>query len=219
MKRFSQRIDLRSRSAMTAYLRNHFRYYTANSWNGADSYACNLKITHLGLESTVVDKLFDILETQEFIDAQEQLMLEFGTDHANRWQARMNGRSGGYLVLYQSKCVPSGYKSFCTHCGQRNYKGVSESGYICGRCGSPSRKDFVKPPMNINIFPGRGTDGDEDYEDWSLEQLRERVRLVQDLDELADRMVDAALHFVKNYSVEEEEYFIPQTRKVLVPCC
>ena len=46
---------------MTQYLTTHFRYPTLNSWNRSTSYACNLKITHLGLSPEVVDKLFDMI--------------------------------------------------------------------------------------------------------------------------------------------------------------
>ena len=73
MKRFYMPVDLRSRTAMTEYLQNHFRYPTMNSWNRSESYACNLKITHLGLTSEIVDKLFDMIETQEFFSAQRKL--------------------------------------------------------------------------------------------------------------------------------------------------
>ena len=71
--------------------------------------------------------------------------------------------------------------------------------------------------MNISIFPGRGTDEDEDFADWEIEDIRERVRLVQELDLLADSIVNYALECVHNYTVEDEEIFIPQTHKVLVP--
>ena len=46
---------------MAQYLTTHFRYPTLNSWNRSTSYACNLKITHLGLSPEVVDKLFDMI--------------------------------------------------------------------------------------------------------------------------------------------------------------
>ena len=49
-----------------------------------------------------------------------------------------------------------------------------------------------------------------------MDELRERVRLVQELDQLADAMVDRAVWLANNYTVEEEEYFEPRTRKVLV---
>ena len=34
---------------------------------------------------------------------------------------------------------------------------------------------------------------------------------------LADSIVDYALECVRNFTVEDEEYFVPQTHKVLVP--
>ena len=46
---------------------------------------------------------------------------------------------------------------------------------------------------------------DEDYEDWSIQDLRDRVRLVQELDALADEMVQQAVQMAMDYSVEEVE--------------
>ena len=60
---------------------------------------------------------------------------------------------------------------------------------------------------------------DEDYEDWSIQDLRDRVRLVQDLDALADEMVHQAVQMAMDYSVEQVEILVPQTRVVLVPNC
>lgn len=67
MRTFYEPVDLRSRKEMTEYLKNHFRYYTMNSWNLADSYACNLKIPRLGLNSEVENKLYELLEIQDFL--------------------------------------------------------------------------------------------------------------------------------------------------------
>lgn len=47
-------------------------------------------------------------------------------------------------------------------------------------------------------------------------ELRERVKLVQELDQLADRMVESAVQLAKRSQVVEEMVFIPQTRKVLI---
>ena len=216
MRRFYQNVDLRSRAAMTEFLEKHFRYPTMNSWNRSTSYACNLKIHKLQLEHEVENKLYEMIEVQEFFDALRPLMDEFGTAHNYRWQVGMNGRSGGYLVLYQGEVKPSGYKSYCTHCGQHNYKEATDTDNICGVCGQPARVNYPKPPMQVTVFPGRGTDDDEDFEDWGMEQLRDRVRLVQELDRLADAIVQEAVRIANNYTVEEEEYLVPRTRKVLV---
>ena len=57
---------------------------------------------------------------------------------------------------------------------------------------------------------------DEDFSEWSLEDLRDRVRLVQDFDRLADEMVTQAIQFAKNHEIEEVEVCVPQTQRVLV---
>ena len=131
----------------------------------------------------------------------------------------MNGRSGGYLVLYEGGIKPTGHRSYCRSCYQRNFKSVTESGNVCGKCGRPDRVDFIKPPMQAYTYPGKGVDMDEDYEDWSIQDLRDRVRLVQDLDALADEMVRQAIQMAKNYSVVEVEISVPKTRKMLVASC
>ena len=67
MRKFSQSVDLRSRSDMIQYLKNHFRYNTMNSWNAATSYACNLKIHKLGLCHEIENKFYDMLQIQDFL--------------------------------------------------------------------------------------------------------------------------------------------------------
>ena len=117
MKKFYTPVDLRSRADMTAYLENHFRYPTMNSWNQATSYACNLKVDRLGLSAGIVEKLLDMLDTSEFQETMQDLRTRCGMEHDYLWQVGMNGRSGGYLVLYQGRQKPSGYRSYCRECG------------------------------------------------------------------------------------------------------
>lgn len=216
MRKFSQSVDLRSRQEMTDFLRNHFRYSTMNSWNRATSYACNLKIHRLGLESEIESKLYDMLDTQEFLFMRQDTLDLFNEVHDYRWQAAFNGKSGGYLVLYQGELRPTEHLSYCTCCGQRNFQSVHDTGNVCGACGEPARVDFSTPPKQPVTFPGRGTDMDDDFEEWSLSELRDRVTLVQELDSLADDLVSQAIHMANEYDVVEEEYYVPQTRRVLV---
>lgn len=216
MRIFSESVDLRSRKAMTDYLRNHFRYSTMNSWNQATSYACNLKIHRLGLEAEIESKLYDMLGTQEFYDLRAETVRLFDQAHDFRWQAGFNGRSGGYLVLYQGELRSTGYLSYCTCCGQRNYRSVCDTGNVCGACGRSSRVDYHTPPKEPVAFPGRGLDMDDDYEDWSMSELRDRVKLVQELDRLADDLVSQAICLANEYDVVEETYYVPQTHRVLV---
>lgn len=57
---------------------------------------------------------------------------------------------------------------------------------------------------------------DEDYDEWPIQALRDRVRLVQDFDRLADDLVAQAVQFAQNYEIEEVEVCVPQTQRVLV---
>lgn len=132
---FYQPVNKRSKAAMRAFLTQHFRYFTGNSWNASSSYACNMKLYHLGLPRELEDKLWDMLEVEEFYDPINQLRNQFAEEHDYQWQAAFNGRSGGYLVLYQGGRKPTGHKSYCTCCGQRNFTSVAETNNVCGRCG------------------------------------------------------------------------------------
>lgn len=60
------------------------------------------------------------------------------------------------------------------------------------------------------------TDMGEDYGDWSMEELRERVKLVQEFDQLTDDIVREAAYIAENFSVEEETVYKPEKKKVLV---
>ena len=212
---FSRRVDKRSRAEMTAYLSGHFRYNTMNSWNRSTSYACNMKLYKLGLDRGTEDKLWDMIQVPEFYERLNERIEDFNRQHHYLWQAGWNGRSGGYLVLYQGGTKPSGYRSYCTKCGQKNYTSVAETGNWCGVCNEEARVDYIKPPMQIFSFPGRDVDMDEDFEDWSLYELQQRTELVQEFDRLADDIVAEALYIAQNHSVEERTVYMPTTELVL----
>lgn len=212
---FSKRVDKRSRAEMTAYLSGHFRYNTMNSWNRSTSYACNMKLYKLGLDRGTEDKLWDMIQVPEFYERLNERIEDFNRQHNYLWQAGWNGRSGGYLVLYQGGTKPSGYRSYCTKCGQKNYTSIAETGNWCGVCNEEARVDYIKPPMQIFSFPGRDVDMDEDFEDWSLYELQQRTELVQEFDRLADDIVAEALYIAQNHSVEERTVYMPTTELVL----
>lgn len=211
-KTFSVSVDKRSRKAMEAYLSGHFRYYTMNSWNRSTSYACNMKLYRLGLEEETMNTLYDMIQVPEFYDKLSTLIQDFNMAHDYQWQAGWNGRSGGYLVLYQGEKTPSKYRSFCRKCGQKNFKSVAETDIQCGVCGRKARVDFITPPMNISTFPGRGTDQDEEFGEWSKEELRQRTTLVQEFDRLADAIVSEAVYMAHTYKVVEETEYMPVSR-------
>lgn len=218
MKQFFKQVDLRSRQAMIDFLENHFRYNTMNSWNRSTSYANNVKIYNLGLPDVIANKAYEIMDTDELWFEINNEIREWNNTHQHRWQAGFNGRSGGYLVLYNGGSKKSKYKSYCTRCGQRNFKTVEETkGNSCGRCGQLSRIDYKEghEPKEIFTYPGKGVDMEEDFNDWPMYELRERVKLVQSFDRLCDRLLDILVNFCVNCEVEEEEVLVPTKRKTL----
>jgi len=108
MKTFLKKVDTRSRKAMADYLSGHFRYHTANSWNGSTSYAHDMKIYNLGLTSEIQGKLYEFMECEDFYRLIDGCIADFGQRHGYKWQAGFNGRQGGYLVLYQGDKYESG---------------------------------------------------------------------------------------------------------------
>jgi len=91
----------RTRKAMIKYLAGHGRYHTMNSWNNSTSYACCVKVDRLGLDHELVMTALEMLEVHEAFDDFRDALLEFDERHNHCWQIGTNGRSGGYLVLYQ----------------------------------------------------------------------------------------------------------------------
>lgn len=100
---YSWKIDMRSRNAMTEFLEKHFRYYTMNSWNGSTSYANCVKYHKLNLSKEQQDKFFEMLD-MEYNDFYEIYVPDLIADfkHETGYDAGFNGRSGGYLVMYDT---------------------------------------------------------------------------------------------------------------------
>lgn len=120
---FQKKIDRRSRTAMVAFLTGHFRYDTMRSWNRTSSYAHSIKLHRLGLTSKQSDNAFEMLYT-DFWDEIREPIDDFTVSQDSRYTIGVNGRSGGYLVLYESRRELTGHLSYCPTCGQRNFTKV-----------------------------------------------------------------------------------------------
>jgi hypothetical protein len=267
---FSKQVDMRSRTAMIAFLTEHFRYDTMSSWNNLTSYANKVKLWDLGLTQSQMDKAFEVLQT-EYWDEISAPIEEFRFSQNNCYTIRSNGRSGGYLVLYRCHMETLSYKSFCRACGQQNYalvqteapegispamwdvlKGIKPSWDFdtyqnnpafqeleisgpekmkmlrtfiegrknftldnrCGRCGSHSRVNYQKPPQTLRIETG-GIDQEKDFEEWTMDELRERVRLVQAFDQACDEVRENFIELLEDSEVIEETIMVPKVRKIL----
>ena len=216
MKTFYRKVDMRNREAMTAFLDGHFRYDTMNSWNRATSYANCVKIHRLELTREQMDKAWGMLDMTEVYDGMHDIMQEWSAERDWRWQVGFNGRSGGYLVLYQGSMDYKNAKTAqCDTCGKLTWH---KENVPCTTQGCPGTLTVLeKARPQIVTYPGRGLDQSEDFGEWSMDQLRERVKLVQEFDELCDTVVAKFLHYCNAYTIIEKDIMVPKTVKVLEP--
>lgn len=179
--KFTTKVDTRSRKAMANFLTNHFRYYTMNSWNVSMSWANNVKIYKLGLPTEIENKLYDMLDV-EYWDSDLRLFIDDlirDFEMKTGYTAGFNGRSDGYLVLYDTDIV---------------------NGKL--QCHNRSVDDYT-------------FDEYMDKDEFDMQDLRNKVKLVQEFDELCNRIIDECIYFAENYEVVEEKYTVTKTRKVL----
>jgi hypothetical protein len=216
---FYKQVKPQKQGEMIAFLKKHPRYNTMNSWNRSTSHANCIKLHTLEKPADIEEAIWwELFTLPEWGTIVSDLIEDFGRAHNWQWQAGTNGRSGGYLVLYQGGIQPSGYLSYCTHCGQKNYQSVAEGQKgICGRCEAKARVNFKTPDMQIFTWPGKSVDQGEDFRDWSLSQLQDRVKLVQEFDQLCDSIVSEYQSTCRNYRIAEEQILVPKTIKILEP--
>ena len=90
---------------MIEFLKNHERYWTMNSWNGSSSYANNVKIYNLGMDHDLEMKAYDLLAEEGFNDlltSDYEFLIERFEEETG-YTIGFNGRSSGYLVLYDKE--------------------------------------------------------------------------------------------------------------------
>jgi hypothetical protein len=214
VKKFYQEVNKSSKKEMVFFLANHFRYNTMNSWNALSSYANCVKINRV-IPNKLMNKAYELLNLEDSFFDINDLIDDFGINHDYKYQAGFNGSSRGYVVMYEGERKLSEHKSICTNCGQRNFKTVEETGNCkCGKCGEEKRINKVM--YEVHNYPGRSIDQNEDFSEWSIDSLKERVELVQDFDMLCDDIVASFINLCENYNIEEETILVPKKVKKLV---
>ncbi len=212
---FEKKIDGRSKEALAVFLEGHFRYNTMNSWNGNSSYANCVKVDRLGLRGTSLDKAFDILGSEDFWDEIRFPIREFERNWYGSYTIGSNGRSSGYLVLYEAEVHNPGYRSTCSRCGQLNYQEAVQ-GAVCGVCKAPR----VNLKKELQWVRAKASSIDhkmskEDYLDMSHAWLKDRTELVRSFDAACDQVREAFIHLIDDFMVVEETVMVPQKVKRL----
>ena len=93
-------VDITNDKQMFNFLKNHFEYWTVNSWNRLESIANNVKIYNLELDGDPYVALA-ALQKDDYFDV-NSMIEDWEYEHPN-YKVGFNGRSGGYLVLYNDK--------------------------------------------------------------------------------------------------------------------
>lgn len=208
-KKFYQTVG-KSKKAMIEFLTNHYRYNTMNSWNRSTSYAHNVKVRNV-IPSELQDKVYELMDCEGFYDDLNWILEDFAMEHGHRWKVGFNGSSGGYLVMYEGHVE---------HKIIFDFKDGNDRDYADGygwmsMAEAKKRGLYKKEIKKIGTYPGRSIDMGEDFSDWDVESLKERVKLVQSFDRMCDAVVNQTISMAKNNSVKEEEYTVVKTRKVM----
>ena len=98
---YKKGIDITNDKQMFNFLKNHFEYYTMNSWNRLTSIANNVKLYNLDLSGDW-SVVYDLLDGGEYYTI-NYLIRKWEKEHDNRYRVFFNGRSNGYLVLAEAK--------------------------------------------------------------------------------------------------------------------
>jgi ribosomal protein S27AE len=201
----------RTRKEMIEYLSNHFRYNTMNSWNRSTSYAVCVKVDHVpGLTKEQRDACYAMLDVDDGVwdeSGYNQVLEEFAEENRWEWQIGTNGRSGGYLVLYQGYRKQSEHKSVCPSCGQRNFEAATPESNKCGRCGKTGRYNHTF--YEKGCWPGRSTDMDEDFSTWTTHDLKARTELVRMFDKACAAAVEQFVWFAMENKAVKKTVMVP----------
>ena len=206
---------------MIEFLQNHFRYNTMNSWNQSTSYAIKMKIYDF-VPKKLQDKAFEMLEVEEVWDDINDIIRDWEEEYNYQWQVGFNGRSSGYLVLYQGGMEKTDYKTRCDTCGILTWYEKAGKCKVDGCDGKLIK--LTEPHKQKTTTPGKSTDMNAEFEEWEEYALEERVKLVKDFDELGKDLQKTFISYCKNcdkkggWRIEDEEYFVSKTRKVLKDC-
>lgn len=105
---FRKELNMSNKDELQEFIESHFRYNTMNSWNGSTSWAHRVKVHHLPLTHEECMKAFDLLDVEEVNEGIRDIIREWEIERKFEWQVGFNGRSSGYIVLYQGGKRPDG---------------------------------------------------------------------------------------------------------------
>ena len=194
-------VDICNTKSMWNFLKKHYTYYTLNSWNRQKSIAHNVKLYNLDLDgdwTVAMRYIFDVADSG-LLQMQIEDEIREVEEKYPYYEVASNGRSGGYLVIYEKQ----GHGSILPEC-------VSDY---------DTYEDFKEDIKSWSGAP---------VSDFNHE-LREAVEIVREFDRLCDRLRDLVNEYSKkSFDVDkleqaverfEDEYFSDLSKLGLTGPC
>ena len=103
---YKTNVDIANTKSMWNFLKEHFTYSTMNSWNRQESIAHNVKLYNLNLDGDWTNVIKYLVDTGDCGGLQMLIadeLIAFDEEHYPNYRVGFNGRSNGYLVLYNSE--------------------------------------------------------------------------------------------------------------------
>lgn len=191
---FYKKVNKNNNKQMFEFLKNHFTYYTMNSWNRLESIANNVKIYNLDINGDKWKlleadrwKLLELLELDNYFTI--NTIIEEWEELHNNYKVGFNGRSNGYLVLGNKE----------------NNKHIFDN----------YQQNFILDADNYEDFKDLLHDYGYTLKDYKSELIK-MVELVQDFDRLCDNLVSECQYLLDNCKIEEIEETYTKKEKMLV---
>jgi hypothetical protein len=86
-------------------------------------------------------------------------------------------------------------------------------GNRCGRCGAEGehgRVNYERSPRTLSTYSGRSIDQHEDFSDWSMQKLKDRVDLVTAFDAACDEIRDNFIGLLDECTPVEKTIMVPK---------
>jgi hypothetical protein len=138
---YTKGIDITNDKSMFNFIAEHPTYYTMNSWNGIRSIAHNVKLYKLGLDGDWTRALAH-LESGEY-DTINFMIQDWEREHTG-YTVGFNGRSGGYLVLYNKAGSASVIPDTLDYETYEDYKADMRDYYGSVRANRDELVEFVR---------------------------------------------------------------------------
>lgn len=134
-------VDITKDKSMFNFIAQHPTYYTMNSWNGTRSIAHNVKLYNLGLDGDWSRALAH-LESGEY-DTIHFMIEDWEREHPS-YKVCFNGRSGGYLVLYNRENSRSVFPETLDYETYEDYKADMRDYYGSVKANRDELVEFVR---------------------------------------------------------------------------